>query len=247
MTEYVIHPIPVIVFETDMPKMTHLQNYGQKVDMAVYVWYLEGGSKKVCVDAGGTVEILEYRGFPGGKKIQTLEEGLGKWGVKPEDIDIVILTHLHHDHIALAPEYKNARFIVQKAELEEAPKWNAHPIFKGAFPDDMINAVKMETVEGDVTIVDGIDVLLTPGHTAGTQSVVVNTRKGKAIIAGACTVLANCEPSEALRKKGMSVIAPAIHLSAVDAYDNLARIKEMADIILPCHEPKFMQTPSIPE
>ena len=45
-TEYLIHPIPLIVLETDMPKMTHLQNYGQKVDILIYVWYLEGGPQE---------------------------------------------------------------------------------------------------------------------------------------------------------------------------------------------------------
>jgi N-acyl homoserine lactone hydrolase len=245
-TEYVIHPIPLIVFETDMPKMTHLQNYGQKVDMLIYAWYIEGGPKKVCVDAGGTVEMLEYRGFPGGKTIQTLEKGLGRWGVRPEDIDIVIFTHLHHDHIALAPQFKNARFIAQKAELEEAPKWNGYPLYKGAFPEDMISAVKIETVEGDTTIVDGIDVLLTAGHTAGTQSVVINTSKGKAIIYGACSVMANFEPNDAAKQKGMTVIPPAIHLNVVDAYDSQARVKKIADIVIPVHEPSFRNVSTIP-
>lgn len=245
-TEYLIHPIPLIAIEMDMPKMTHLQNYGQKVDGVIYVWYLEGGSKKVCVDAGGSVEILEYRGFPGGKTIQTLEKGLGRWGVRPEDIDIVIFTHLHHDHIALAPQYKNARFIAQKVELEEAPRWNDYPLYKGAFPEDMISAVKIETVEGDTPIVDGIDVLLTAGHTAGTQSVAINTRKGKAIIYGACSVQANFEPNEAAKQKGMIVIPPAIHLNVVDAYDSQARVKKMADIVIPVHEPSFRDVPTIP-
>jgi N-acyl homoserine lactone hydrolase len=246
-TEYVIHPIPLIVFETDMPKMTHLQNYGQKVDMVIYTWYIEGGLKKVCVDAGGSVEILDYRGFPGGKTIQSLEEGLGKWGVKPEDIDIVLLTHLHHDHIALAPQFKNARFLAQKLELEQAPKWNDFPLYKGAFPEDMINAVTIETVEGDATIVEGIEVMLTAGHTIGTQSVAINTSKGKAIIYGACSVLANFEPDEAAKGKGMTVVPPAIHLDVVDAYTNQARVKEMADIIIPVHEPRFRDVPTIPE
>ena len=247
-SEYVIHPIPLIVVEkTDLPKMTHLQNYGQKVDTMIYIQYLESGPKKVCVDTGGSVEVLEYRGFPGGKTIQTLEEGLGKWGAKPEDIDIVLFTHLHHDHIALAPQFKNARFIAQKAELEEAPKWNDYPLYKGAFPEDMISAVKIEPVEGDTQIVDGIDVLLTPGHTAGTQSVAINTSKGKAIIYGACSVLANFEPDEAARQKGMLVVPPAIHLNLLDAYDSQVRVKEMADIVIPVHEPSFRDVPSIPE
>ena len=189
---------------------------------------------------------MSIRGFPGGKTIQTLEKGLGRWGVKPEDIDIVIFTHLHHDHIALAPQFKNARFIAQKAELEEAPKWNNYPLYKGAFPEDMISAVKIETVEGDTTIVDGIDVLLTAGHTAGTQSVVINTSKGKAIIYGACSVRANFEPNEAAKQKGMTVIPPAIHLNVVDAYDSQARVKKMADILIPVHEPSFRDVPTIP-
>ena len=111
----------------------------------------------------------------------------------------------------------------------------------------MISAVKIETVDGDVNIVDGIDVLLTPGHTIGTQSVVVNTSKGKAIIYGACTVNANFEPNEAAQGKGMTVIPPAIHLDVVEAYNTQVRVKEMADIIIPCHEPSFRDVASIPE
>lgn len=245
-TEYVIHPIPLTECEMDMPKMTYFQNYGQKVVLVYYVWYVEGGPKKICVDAGATVERLEYRGFPGGKTIQTLEKGLGRWGVKPGDIDIVIFTHLHHDHLAFAHQFKNARFIAQKAEVEEAPKWNNHPFYKGAFPEDLISAVKIETVDGDTPIVDGIDVLLTAGHTAGTQSVVINTIKGKAIICGGCSVLANFAPNEAQKQKGMTVIPPGIHLSVPDAYESHARVKKMADILIPVHEPSFRNIPTIP-
>jgi N-acyl homoserine lactone hydrolase len=246
MSEYVIHPVPLIVHEAEMPKMTHLQNYGKMTKIVTYVWYLEGGSHKVVVDAGGSAEMIEFRGWPGARTIQSLDEGLAKYGVRASDIDIVILTHLHHDHIAFAPEFRNARFIVQKTELEEAPRWNAHPLYRGAFPEAMINAVTMDAVEGDNQIASGIETLFTPGHTAGTQSIAVNTAKGRAVIVGACCIQANFEPGEDLKKR-MSVIAPAVHLSASDAYDGLARIQEMADIIIPCHEPGFMDIPTIPE
>jgi len=246
MAEYVIHPVPLIVHEAEMPKMTHLQNYGKMAKIVTYVWYLEGGPHSVVVDAGGSVEMIEFRGWPGARNIQSLEHGLAKYGVQPSDIDIVILTHLHHDHIALAPAFSNARFIVQRTELEQAPLWNAHPLYKGGFPESMINAVKMDTVEGDNQIISGIETLFTPGHTAGTQSVAINTAKGRAIIVGACCIQANFEPDPEIRKR-MSVIAPGVHLSASDAYDGLARIQEIADIIIPCHEARFMDTPNIPE
>lgn len=111
----------------------------------------------------------------------------------------------------------------------------------------MISAVKIETVEGDSTIVDGTDLILTPGHAIGTQSVAINTSKGKAIIYGACSVFANFEPNEAAKGEGMTVMPPAIHLNVFDAYDSLARVKEMADIVIPVHEPSFRDVPTILE
>lgn len=246
MTEYVIHPVPLVVHEAEMPKMTHLQNYGKMAKIVTYAWYLEGGPENVVVDAGASVEMIERRGWPGARNIQSLEEGLAKYGVQPSDIDIVLLTHLHHDHIAFAPAFTNARFIVQKIELEQAPVWNAHPLYKGAFPEEMIKAVKMDTIEGDSQIISGIDALFTPGHTIGTQSIAINTSKGRAVIVGACCIQANFEPGPEIAKR-MPLIAPAVHLSASDAYDGLARIQEIADIIIPCHEAKYMDMPNIPE
>ena len=53
------------------------------------------------------------------------------------------------------------------------------------FPD-LLDDVEVVQVDGDAEIVDGIRVLLTPGHTVGGQTVVVNTGPGKAVITGFC-------------------------------------------------------------
>ena len=62
---------------------------------------------------------------------------------------------------------------------------NPHPVDHRYFPD-LLDEVEVVQVDGDAQIVDGIRVLLTPGHTVGGQSVVVNTRAGQAVITGFC-------------------------------------------------------------
>jgi N-acyl homoserine lactone hydrolase len=44
----------------------------------------------------------------------------------------------------------------------------------------------------------------------------------------------------------MPVITPGMHTNAIEAYDSAVRIKEMADMIIPVHEPEFQQRDSIP-
>ncbi|MFC1967401.1 N-acyl homoserine lactonase family protein [Chloroflexota bacterium] len=246
MQEYVIHPIPQLKVEMDASIMTYLQNFGQKIGIVTYVWYLEGGSQTIIVDAGASIDRFKYRGQHDIKEIQTIEDGLAKYSVKPGDVDKVILTHLHHDHIAQASIFRNAEFLVQKAEVEGAAVWNSHPLFDGAFPPELITPLNLHTIEGDASVTDGIDVLLTPGHTAGGQSVAINTNQGLAIIAGGCGIRANFEPSPEVGHR-FSVIAPGVHISATDSYDSFARIKELADIIIPLHDSRYMAMTSVTE
>ena len=60
-----------------------------------------------------------------------------------------------------------------------------HPVDHRYFPD-LLDDVEVVQVDGDAQIVDGISVLLTPGHTVGGQSVVVDTKGGRAVITGFC-------------------------------------------------------------
>ena len=128
MIEHRIRPIPLYkIFGPVYTTMLHMV-YNLKVPgpRASYIWYIEGPREKIIVDAGSLPTAMNPQPlrFPPSDKpsetIQSLEEGLSKVGLKPEDIDTVIVTHLHGDHIHLARKYKKAKFIIQKAELEFA-------------------------------------------------------------------------------------------------------------------------------
>jgi len=245
MPKHVIRPIPLEKSKGMTYKFTYLVGYGSPELRVAYSWYIEGPKEKIIVDTGcepaGLIPQPVMFPFDGKfEHIQSIEEGLGKFGLKPEDIDIVILTHMHEDHIHLARKYSRARFIVQKAELEAAR--NPHPVQRFTYLEDKFEDVKFEVIEGDHKIVDGISVVLTPGHCAGGQSVVVDTAAGKAVLTGFCCIKRNFEPPPGLPTP---VIVPGILLNAVQAYDSMLKVKKMADIIIPIHDKDFMSVDKI--
>jgi glyoxylase-like metal-dependent hydrolase (beta-lactamase superfamily II) len=188
---------------------------------------LEGGPEKILVDTGLEQFMVpdEVAGHYG-LTILEFEDALAVYGLKPEDIDIVIHTHLHNDHCENDYKCTNARVYVQKAEYEFF--LNPHPVDHRYFPD-LLDEVEVVTVEGDREIVEGISVMLTPGHTPGGQSVVVNTKKGKAVITGFCCNEQNFPASA-------PVVPPGVHLDLIQAYESIQRVKEVADILIPLHD-----------
>ncbi len=94
-------------------------------------------------------------------------------------------------------------------------------------------------VDGDANIFDGIDLIFTPGHTVGGQSVSINTSKGNAIITGFCCNDKNFPASG-------PAIASGVHINVMDAYDSAQMVKEMADILIPLHDLSIGRAKSIP-
>ena len=125
MGKHKIWPIPLVEMTIDQSMLTYRMGFGQPCTQIVYVWYIEGPQQKILVDAGVSAEFfVKKRGMPA-KQIATLDQGLQKHGLTKSDIDLIILTQLHHDHVAQAKEFPNAKFLVQKKELEFAR--NPHP------------------------------------------------------------------------------------------------------------------------
>ncbi|MEW6459153.1 MAG: N-acyl homoserine lactonase family protein [Bacillota bacterium] len=238
MREYVIRPLVVGANETDQGIMTYLRHYGRRIWIPIYVFYIEGGDRNILVDTGLEQFMVPPEvGERYGLNILEFEDALATVGLKPEDIDIIIHTHLHNDHCENDYKCRNAAVYVQRAELDFFR--NPHPIDHRYYPD-VLDGVNVVAVEGDVEIVDGISVMLTPGHTPGGQSVVVNTARGKAVITGFC-----CN-GENFPARGPAV-TPGVHINAMDAYDSIQRVREAADILIPLHDLSVGRRGRIPE
>ncbi|MFC2008200.1 N-acyl homoserine lactonase family protein [Chloroflexota bacterium] len=243
MANCVIRPIPLVELKLEKSMITYGLNFGQLVTLIGYSWYIEGTGKKILIDAGGGVEYMSGRRGVPARDIQTLEAGLGKLGISADDIDIVIITHLHFDHVAQAHRFPRAKILIQRDELEFAN--NPHPVAATAYPKEFFEGLDFEVISGDTKICEEVSVLSTPGHSPGGQSVSVKTAQGTAIIAGMCTIRENFEPPSTI-KETVPVIAPGIHVNPLDAYDSLLKIKDMADIVVPLHDPEFQHKSSIP-
>lgn len=157
--------------------------YGMKYMAALKPLLIHTDSDYILVDTGIGELPKKYRPYYKIDRPQTLENSLASISMSPEDISIVINTHLHVDHCGNNKLFNNARFIIQESELKYA--YNPHRFQKGGYIEELFSGINYETVSGNREIVPGVNVLLTSGHTLGHQSVVVdatNTRFGKKFI-----------------------------------------------------------------
>jgi len=248
MTTYTIHPIVMGTKVFDKGMMTYQQDYGTQYVIPIYSWYLEGGDKKIVVDTGEMQPIRSEEREKGiGGKIYTFDEGLAKWGLQPEDIDVVIHTHLHSDHCENDYKCVNAKIYVHEKELEHIH--DPHPL-DIRYIEDFIEEVEengqLEVLKEGGKILPGIEMVHTPAHTPGGMTVLVDTSAGKAAITGFCVIEENLFPPASVRAMEMEVIPPGTAVNTYEAYDIMVKVKEMADILIPLHEPKYAAVESIP-
>ena len=227
----------------DMSNLTYLFNQGKKIWAVNYCWYIEGADQNILVDTAVDGKLAAaFRGYPA-EEIMSFEEALNSVGLKPDDIDIVIQTHLHWDHCGNTSKCKNAKVLVTEEELRFSH--SPHPALAHAYKQDLLKGLNFVAVRGQYEVAPGIQLIPAPGHTPGTQAVSINTEQGKAVITGFCCFKENFEPPEKVRET-TPVITPGIHLNAADAFKSALRIKELADIIIPVHDPSFVGVKSIP-
>ncbi len=247
MTQYKIHPIVMGTKILDKSMMTYQYGNGEKYTIPIFCWYIEGSDKIILVDTGEMHPIQsEAREKAVGGKIYTFEEGLALWDLKPEDIDIIIHTHLHNDHCENDYKCANAEIYVHEKELTRIH--NPHPLdfrYLEDFIEDVEENGQIRTISEDSEIIPGINVVHTPAHTEGGMSVLIETLEGKAIITGFCVINENFEPPLEIRAMEIDVIPPGTHVNVYEAYEIMLKIKNMADILLPLHEPRFASIKTI--
>ncbi len=240
MPDYRIVPLEVSQTYFDKSHLTYLLHFGEEITSSCVSWYIEGAKENILVDTGAPASVITKGGFRG-RDIKPITELLKeRLNLTPDDIDIVIYTHLHGDHCGNSWLFKNARHIVQEDELRTA--LNPHPFLKQHYNVELIKHINFEIVNGDKEIVEGISVILSPGHTPAGQSVLIDTSKGKAVIVGFCSINENFDPPERFKP----FLIPGIHSDPIKLYETGIKLKEMADIIIPPHEEKLAKKEKLP-
>lgn len=229
-----VTPIQVGTIILDRSAMTHFKGKGEEITVPILCGAATDGIHKVVIDTG-IRDIAEYqKAEPGATQTddQEITTALKKiMGWNPEEVDIVINTHLHCDHCGCNYKFKNAVFYIQKEE------WYAafHPIAPEApfydipsYDRTAVNYFQWEFIDGDAEILPGLRIITTPGHTRGHQSALFNTADGVVCISGdICNVAENVN----------SNLEPNIVVMVPETYESFERIRQFADWILPGHDP----------
>lgn len=163
------------------------------------VLFIDTGEHLVLIDPGAglptpaigpVLAAMSVEGFAGetGRLIPTLQAE----GIAPEDIDVVLFTHLHVDHIAGAadtagqPAFPNARYVTSQAEYDywsvgaSLSEVYGSDVFKMFFRNSALNVIdvlgdRLEMVEPTIEIVPGVTVIPAPGHTPGHMAVEISS------------------------------------------------------------------------
>lgn len=183
MTVKGLYVLPGGMLELDKGLITYRTDLGKKVHCPVVMSLVETTEGFVLFDTGlnprGLVDPMGAWGhkvspliaeFRPEDDIRNRLEGLG---VKSEDISFVVNSHLHYDHTGGNQFFPRAKFIVQKAEYRFA-----------FFPDDFASSEYVKNhfdypfdyhlVEGNRELLPGVFLIFTPGHTPGSQSMVLH-------------------------------------------------------------------------
>jgi glyoxylase-like metal-dependent hydrolase (beta-lactamase superfamily II) len=187
------------------------------------------GKKNVLVETGIGNKLSEKMVKVYGQPAKLLDN-LAAGGVSPEEIDVVINTHLHFDHCGwntvhrgdqAAATFPKAKYYVQEGEWRHAREQHIRDAISyiSANYDPLIESGQMQLLRGDQEIVPGVSVKLFPGHTAHMQAVVV-TSGGKT----ACYISDLIPTSAHLDLTWVM----AFDLSPVDTIDSKKRYYERA-------------------
>lgn len=237
MNTYTIKPI--ITGYTNTSKGNYLYHHSTHAfydvegytELPVTVFLVQGNGHNILIDTGmSNTEIAGKYHHPGSYQPEgaAIYEQLEKMGMKCEDIDTIIFTHLHWDHVYYLDKFTNAKLYVQKAEYEFAV--NPIPLYYKSYEYPVLGLTpqfdgrEFVLLEGECEIMDGISVYPSTGHSVGHQTVTVNTKEGVYHCCG--DLIFTYDNLKEVPQMHYDITPPGRFLNIVDSWNSIAELKK---------------------
>jgi len=186
-----LYLFPSGVLELDKGVITYRVDMGKKVKIPVIAALVKTDDGNILFDTGlnpeGLVDPIKAWGERAAgvvaefKKEDDIRNRLKELGLTTDDIRFVVNSHFHWDHTGGNQFFTKSKFIVQKAEYRFA-----------YYPDDFVAAAYLKNhfdhpldyqlIEGDMELVPGVSLVVTYGHTPGSQSMVVSLPESGTVV-----------------------------------------------------------------
>ncbi len=205
-----------------------------------FVFVIRNANRTILVDTGFDRREAKARG----REI-TLEpiEALANIGIKPEQINDTVITHLHFDHAGTMHHFPTGKFHIQEAEMAYATgKCMCEGSMKVPFTADhvceMVKNVysgRVQFHDGDGQIAPGVTVHKSPGHSKGIQALRVMTAHGPVVLAS--DVVHFYENIEKRRPFFITIDMEA----TLKSYDRLTEMAGGLKNVIPGHDPLILK------
>lgn len=239
---YTITPIMMGRFvDHEKSVFTYKKDYGVGLNCPLFVFLVQGGGKTYLFDCGpvSPKEAPEKTH----RKITnhiSLIEALASKGLTVDDIDAVVLSHLHWDHSYNLELFPEKKIYIQAGEIE----YSLNPL-----PCDYINCnirrgngipqwlrgyESMKIIDGDYHLDEGLEILTLGGHSPALQGLLVDTEEGRYLLSS---------DHYPLLENFTAEIPSGNHTDLRLWYQSHQKAKKVADFILPGHDDCVLERP----
>jgi methylmalonyl-CoA epimerase len=165
-----------------------------RITLAMRPLLVRTGSLNLLIDAGlGDKESAKFHSMYAVDRSRSLDDALVEAGLAPDDIDIVLASHLHFDHAGgftkrdaagrLRPRFPKARYVIRRGEWNDAVR--PHERSRASYLADnfvpLLEAGVVDFIDEDSTVVPGVHVQRTGGHTMHHQIIWIESASDRAV------------------------------------------------------------------
>ena len=211
-------------------------NHNAAWPLDYFVWVLKNGDKTILVDTGFDQKESLARGR---QLYETPAELITRFGVPPQSIDTVIVTHMHYDHAGGLEDFMHATFHLQQREMEYATgPCMCHGVLQKPFTvEHVCNMVKqlysgkLVFHNGSSEVAPGLEVHLIGGHSRGLQCVRVKTQRGWLVLASDASHFYE----NFLHSKPFPIVVDLEDM--LNGFNRLSALADSQQHIIPGHDP----------